>query len=149
MVLCIPVAIFYNEGGLLPMAISAIVTGISGLLIRNVGKNTPTKELEKKDGYLVVSLGWIVMSLFGCLPCVISGEIPVFTDAFFETISGYTTTGASILNDIEAVPKGLLLWRSLTQWIGGMGIIVLAVAILPFLGIGGMQLFVAEAPNYS
>ena len=87
------------------------------------------------------------MSLFGCLPYVISGEIPVFTDAFFETISGYTTTGASILNDIEAVPKGLLLWRSLTQWIGGMGIIVLAVAILPFLGIGGMQLFVAEAPG--
>ena len=78
---------------------------------------------------------------------MISGEIPVFTDAFFETISGYTTTGASILNDIEAVPKGLLLWRSLTQWIGGMGIIVLAVAILPFLGIGGMQLFVAEAPG--
>ncbi len=147
MVLCIPVAVFYNEGGLLPMAIAAAVTGISGFLLRNVGKNSPSKELKKKDGYLVVSLGWIFMSLFGCLPYVISGEIPVFTDAFFETISGYTTTGASILNDIEAVPKGLLLWRSLTQWIGGMGIIVLAVAILPFLGIGGMQLFVAEAPG--
>ena len=147
MVLCLPVALFFNEGGLIPLSIAAAITGISGFLLRKVGKNSPTKELKKKDGYLVVSLGWIVMSLFGCLPYVISGEIPVFTDAFFETISGYTTTGASILNDIEAVPKGLLLWRSLTQWIGGMGIIVLAVAILPFLGIGGMQLFVAEAPG--
>jgi trk system potassium uptake protein TrkH len=147
MVLCIPVALFYNEGGLLPMLISATITSGAGLGLRYFARNATSKELKKKDGYLVVSLGWIVMSLFGCLPYVISGEIPEFTNAFFETISGYTTTGASILNDIEAVPKGLLLWRSLTQWIGGMGIIVLAVAILPFLGIGGMQLFVAEAPG--
>jgi len=147
MVLCVPVAIYHNEGGLIPMLISAAIAGASGFGLRLLGKNAQTKELKKKDGYLVVSLGWIVMSMFGCLPYVISGEIPVFTDAFFETISGYTTTGASILNDIESVPKGLLLWRSLTQWIGGMGIIVLAVAILPFLGIGGMQLFVAEAPG--
>jgi len=87
------------------------------------------------------------MSIFGALPYIISGSIPDFSNAFFETISGYTTTGASILTDIEAVPNGILFWRSLTQWIGGMGIIVLALAILPFLGIGGMQLFVAEAPG--
>ena len=87
------------------------------------------------------------MSFFGALPYLISGAIPSLTDAFFETISGYTTTGASILIDIESVSKGILFWRSLTQWIGGMGIIVLALAILPFLGIGGMQLFVAEAPG--
>src|SRR5690606_2904715 len=82
-------------------------------------------------------------------PYVISEAIPGFTNAFFETMSGYTTTGASILNDIETIPKSVLFWRSLTHWIGGMGIIVLAIAILPLLGIGGMQLFAAEAPGPS
>jgi trk system potassium uptake protein TrkH len=89
------------------------------------------------------------MSLFGMLPYIITGQIPSLTDAFFETVSGYTTTGATILNNIESLDHGILFWRSLTQWIGGMGIIVLAVAILPFLGIGGMQLFVAESPGVS
>ena len=87
------------------------------------------------------------MSLFGALPFVISGAIPSYTNAFFETMSGFTTTGASILTDIEKVAPGLLFWRSLTQWLGGMGIIVLSIAILPLLGIGGMQLFVAEVPG--
>jgi len=89
------------------------------------------------------------MSLSGTLPYLFTNAIPTFTNAFFETISGYTTTGASILDDIEAVPYGVLFWRSLTHWIGGMGIIVLAIAILPLLGIGGMQLFAAEAPGPS
>lgn len=105
------------------------------------------KELRRREGYIVVSSGWIIMSLFGALPFVIHGAIPSYTDAFFETMSGFTTTGASILNDIEALPHGLLYWRSLTQWLGGMGIIVLSLAILPILGIGGMQLFVAEVPG--
>lgn len=107
------------------------------------------KEINKKEGYLVVTLGWICMSISGCLPYLFTEAIPSFTDAFFETMSGYTTTGASILNDIEALPKGVLFWRSMTHWLGGMGIIVLAVAILPLLGIGGMQLFAAEAPGPS
>ncbi|QCE40625.1 TrkH family potassium uptake protein [Psychroserpens sp. NJDZ02] len=107
------------------------------------------KELNKREGYIVVSFGWIVMSLSGAIPYLATGAIPSFTNAFFETMSGFTTTGASILNDIEIVPKGVLFWRSLTHWIGGMGIIVLAVAILPLLGIGGMQLFAAEAPGPS
>ncbi|AUC75274.1 TrkH family potassium uptake protein [Olleya sp. Bg11-27] len=107
------------------------------------------KELNKREGYIVVSFGWIVMSLSGAIPYFATGAIPSFTNAFFETMSGFTTTGASILNDIEIVPKGVLFWRSLTHWIGGMGIIVLAVAILPLLGIGGMQLFAAEAPGPS
>jgi trk system potassium uptake protein TrkH len=94
-----------------------------------------------------VALTWIVISIFGALPFYLSGAIPVYTDAFFETISGFTTTGATILQDIESVPKGLLFWRSMTHWIGGMGIIVLSLAILPFLGIGGMQLFAAEVPG--
>ena len=105
--------------------------------------------MNKRDGYIVVAIGWIVMSLSGTLPYVFTNTIPSFTNAFFETMSGYTTTGASILNDIESMPEGVLFWRSLTHWIGGMGIIVLAIAILPLLGIGGMQLFAAEAPGPS
>jgi trk system potassium uptake protein TrkH len=97
----------------------------------------------------VVTFGWIVMTLSGTMPYLFTGAIPNFTNAFFETISGYTTTGSTILGDIESLPKGILFWRSLTHWIGGMGIIVLAIAILPLLGIGGMQLFAAEAPGPS
>ncbi|MGB5262997.1 MAG: potassium transporter TrkG, partial [Lutimonas sp.] len=128
---------------------------ISGLLSMAIGGVSQfatkgfKKEIKKREGYLVVALGWIVMSFSGALPYYITGSIPSFTDAFFETMSGYTTTGASILNDIESLPKGLLLWRSTTHWIGGMGIIVMAIAILPLLGIGGMQMFAAEAPGPS
>ncbi len=121
-----------------------VVVGLTGYVLT---KNQTNGGLKKRDGYLVVTLGWLCMSLFGTLPYQFSGQIPGFADAFFETVSGYTTTGASILNDIEAMSKGILMWRSLTQWIGGMGIIVLTVAILPLLGIGGMQLFVAESPG--
>ncbi len=107
------------------------------------------KKLRQKDGYLIVALGWTALSISGSLPYMLSGAIPEFTSALFETVSGYTTTGSSVLNDIEGVHKGILLWRSLTQWIGGMGIIVLTVAILPILGVGGMQLFMAESPGPS
>ena len=103
--------------------------------------------MNKREGYLVVAFGWIVMTLSGTLPYLFTGAIPSFSNAVFETISGYTTTGSTILNDIEALPEGVLFWRSLTHWIGGMGIIVLAVAILPMLGIGGMQLYRAETPG--
>ena len=147
MVLCLPFSFYYKEGDWYALTIAAIITLATGFGLRFYTRKNTNKELKKRDGYLVVTLGWVVMSLFGTLPYLISGAIPHFTDAFFETMSGFTTTGASILNDIEAVPKGILFWRSLTQWIGGMGIIVLAVAILPLLGIGGMQLFVAEAPG--
>ncbi len=104
-------------------------------------------DIKKRDGFLIVTLGWVAMTLFGALPYVLSGAIPSITDAVFESISGFSTTGASILNDIEAMPKSVLFWRSMTHWIGGMGIIVLTIAILPFLGVGGFQLFVAEAPG--
>ena len=103
--------------------------------------------ITKREGYLIVALGWVVMVAFGMLPYIFSGITGSLVDAFFEAISGYTTTGATIFNDIESLPKGLLFWRSLTQWIGGMGIIVLTVAIFPLLGIGGVELFVAEAPG--
>ncbi len=109
---------------------------------RNAGKS-----IGKREGFIIVSLVWVVFSLFGCLPFWLSGYISSFSDAFFETISGFTTTGATVLEDIEALPHGLLFWRSLTQWMGGMGIIVLSLAVLPILGIGGMQLFIAEVPG--
>lgn len=104
-------------------------------------------ELNSRDGYVVVTGGWILFSLFGTLPFLLTGSISSFTDAFFETISGFTTTGASILNNIEELSHGILFWRSLIQWLGGMGIILLTLILLPFLGIGGMQLFSAEVPS--
>lgn len=149
MLLCVPISLNYWESDWLPFLLSSLCALVPGLALRLGSGNNPNKELRKRDGYLIVTLGWISMSAFGALPYLLSGHIPSYTDAFFETISGFTTTGASILNDIEALPHGILFWRSLTQWIGGMGIIVLAVAILPILGIGGMQLFVAEAPGIS
>jgi len=103
------------------------------------------RNIKKKEGYLIVTLTWLTLSLMGTFPFLFTGYIPNFTDAFFETVSGFTATGATILNHIEGLPNYLLFWRSITAWIGGMGIIVLTVAILPILGIGGMQLFVAEA----
>lgn len=106
-----------------------------------------SRNIGKREGYLIVTLGWLVMATFGMLPFLFSGAIPTVPEAFFETVSGITTTGASVLTDIEVVAPDILYWRSLTQWIGGMGIIVLTVAILPLLGFGGIELFVAEAPG--
>ena len=96
---------------------------------------------------MTVSLVWIVFSFFGSLPYIFSGAIPDYTNAFFETMSGFTTTGSSILENIEEMPHGILFWRSLTQWLGGMGIIVLTLSVMPIFGIGGMQLFTAEVPG--
>ncbi len=142
------VSLFYNDGATLGISLASITTMFTGVSLMYVTRNHK-KEVQRKEGYIIVTFGWIVMSLSGMLPYLFSGAIPGVTNAFFETISGYTTTGASIVDDIEALPQGILLWRSLTHWIGGMGIIVLAIAILPLLGIGGMQLFAAEAPGPS
>jgi trk system potassium uptake protein TrkH len=103
--------------------------------------------LAARDGFLVVVLSWVSASVLGAFPLYLSGEVGSFIEALFETVSGFTTTGATILTDIEALPKALLFWRSLTHWLGGMGIIVLTVAIFPILGIGGLQLIKAEAPG--
>lgn len=146
MLLCIPVSMAYHDHDIAALAagglISMAVGGASWLSTRKA-----VKAFGPRDGYLIVTLGWIFFSLLGSLPFVFSRSIPSYTDAFFETVSGFTTTGASILNDIEAMTHGLLFWRSLIQWLGGMGIIVMSLAILPLLGIGGMQLFVAEVPG--
>lgn len=145
---CVGFSLYFRED-FSAIFMSAVITVSAGLLMRFFSRKNLTRELKKRDGYLVVTFGWLIMSFFGCIPYLISGAIPDMAGAIFETISGYSTTGASVLTDIEAVNKGILFWRSLTQWIGGMGIIVLTVAILPILGIGGMQLFVAEAPGIS
>ncbi|MEP2936861.1 MAG: potassium transporter TrkG [Gilvibacter sp.] len=140
------VSLGYSDGATQGIFLAGVVTLlIGGFLMLSTRKHK--KELKKREGYIIVTFGWLFMSLTGTLPYLFSGAIPSFTNAFFETISGYTTTGASILHDIEAIPEGILIWRSITHWIGGMGIIVLAIAILPLLGIGGMQLFAAEAPG--
>ncbi|QQY84035.1 TrkH family potassium uptake protein [Tamlana sp. s12] len=142
------VSLLYKDGVTSQIFIAGLLTMVVGAITMVFTRNHE-KVMNKREGYIVVAFGWIIMSLSGTLPYVITESIPSFTDAFFETMSGYTTTGASILNDIEVIPKGVLFWRSLTHWIGGMGIIVLAIAILPLLGIGGMQLFAAEAPGPS
>lgn len=142
----IPFSIYYGDDDIMVLLISGAGTAIFGFVLYSFTKGSD-KEIRKREGYIVVSLGWIAMTIFGAIPFVVHGSIPSITDAFFETMSGFTTTGASILNDIESLPHGLLFWRSLTQWLGGMGFIVLSLAILPILGIGGMQLFVAEVPG--
>lgn len=137
---------------LVGIGLSAMTTGILGLICM-FGTKVFQLEVKKREGYLIVTLGWVLLTFSGMLPYVFSGEANL-TNAFFETISGYTTTGATIFDAsvdgssaIEDLPRGILFWRSLTHWIGGMGIIVLAIAILPLLGIGGNQLFAAEAPG--
>ncbi|MEO9891541.1 potassium transporter TrkG [Aurantibacter sp.] len=148
MLLATLVSRIYNDGATLSILTAALSTLFLGILAMYYTKDH-RKVVKKKEGYIIVTFGWLVMTISGITPYLFSEAIPDITDAFFETMSGYTTTGASILNDIEALPEGILFWRSLTHWIGGMGIIVLAIAILPLLGIGGMQLFAAEAPGPS
>ena len=148
MLLASLMSLIHEDGVTFQLFLSGILVLFGGSLVMLFTRN-PKKEMNKREGYIVVTFGWIIMALSGTLPYILTESIPSFTNAFFETMSGYTTTGASILNDIESIPKGVLFWRSLTHWIGGMGIIVLAIAILPLLGIGGMQLFAAEAPGPS
>lgn len=146
MILAALVSGIYQDGVTLEITLAAIVTMFIGVLAMFFTRGHD-KEVNRKEGYIIVTFGWIIMAASGVLPYLFSGAIPNITNAFFETMSGYTTTGASIVDDIEILPEGILFWRSLTHWIGGMGIIVLAIAILPLLGIGGMQLFAAEAPG--
>jgi trk system potassium uptake protein TrkH len=148
MLLSALVSVICEDGMTLELFTSGIAVLIIGVILMLFTKKH-SKVMNKREGYIVVTFGWIVMAASGAIPYMVTNVIPTFTSAFFETMSGYTTTGATILNDIEIVPKGVLFWRSTTHWIGGMGIIVLAIAILPLLGIGGMQLFAAEAPGPS
>lgn len=146
MILAFFISLIYREYDQIAFLISAGINITLGGLIVYLTRKV-NKDIGRKEGYIIVSSVWIVFSFFGSLPYVISGAIPNFTNAFFETMSGFTTTGSSILADIESLPHGILFWRSITQWLGGMGIIVLSLAILPVFGIGGMQLYTAEVPG--
>ena len=140
-------SLLYRGTDLSSFGTSFLISFFSGLLIYFITKSQKKIELRHREGFAVVTVSWLVMTLFGCLPYMLSDTSLTFTNAYFEAMAGFTTTGASVLSDLEQLPKGILLWRSLTQWIGGMGIIVLSIAILPMLGVGGMQLFKAEVPD--
>ncbi|MFT4760454.1 MAG: trk system potassium uptake protein TrkH [Paraglaciecola sp.] len=142
----LPFSYYFHDSNGMPLLKSGLICIAVGAILWQL-KQGDDNSVNKREGYLIVALGWLSMVTFGMIPYLFSGEIVNFTDAFFETMSGMTTTGATILTDIESIPKDLLYWRSLTQWIGGMGIIVLTVAIFPLLGIGGIELFTAEAPG--
>lgn len=146
MLTALPFSLYYGGGDHYALLGSAAITlaAAAGLYF---SRRTDIPDVTKREGYLIVVIGWVLMVAFSALPYLFSDAIPTVTDAFFETMSGMTTTGASTLRDIEVVPRGILFWRSMTQWIGGMGIIVLTVALFPLLGIGGVELFGAEAPG--
>ena len=144
LILCSFLAVYYNESDISAFLYSAAITAGAGSIAALAGKNAE-KRISRRDGYVIVTLAWVFFSLFGMLPFYLSGYIPTITDAFFETMSGFTTTGASILDNIESLPHGLLFWRSMTQWIGGLGIVFFTIAVLPIFGVGSVQLFAAEA----
>jgi trk system potassium uptake protein TrkH len=141
---CAGVSLFYGEDDLGGFLSAALVTGVVGSALLVSGRRAE-RQLGKRDGIVIVSISWVVVSAFGMLPFYVSGYIPDLTNAFFETMSGFTSTGSSILDDIESLPHGLLFWRSLTQWFGGLGIVFFTIAVLPIFGVGGVQLFAAEA----
>ncbi len=150
MLMPIPFAIYYNDPGLWPCLYSAGISFIVGvLLILIFSSKANAIDLSVKEGFATVTLGWIFVSIVGALPYIFSGTIPSWTDAIFESMSGFTTTGSTIITQLAVIPKSILFWRSESQWLGGMGIIVLSVAILPFLGVGGMQIFQAEVPGHT
>jgi trk system potassium uptake protein TrkH len=145
LLLPIPFALYYDDGASQAFLLSAVVTLVAGLSLFKGCRSQ--RDLSLRDGFAIVTFSWLFYGLFGALPFYFSGAIPSFLNASFETLSGFTTTGATILAEVESLPQSLLLWRALTQWFGGMGIIVMSLAILPMLGVGGMQLFKAEVPG--
>lgn len=147
MVIPLAAAIIFGDNTILPILLTMGICAAIGLPITR--KKPKESSLHSRDGYVIVSLSWIILSAFGALPFVFSGAIPNYIDALFETVSGFTTTGASILSDVEAVPKSLLIWRSFTHWIGGMGVLVFIMAFLPLSGGQNMHIMKAESPGPS
>ena len=141
---CSSVSFYYRESDMLDFWKAGGITAGIGLLLAALGKGGE-RQLTRRDGYVLVSFAWVAFSLFGMLPFYIGGYIPDIADAFFETMSGFSSTGATILDDIESLPQGILFWRSMTQWIGGLGIIMFTIAVLPIFGVSGLQVFAAEA----
>jgi len=143
--ICVGIALYYGEDDMLPFLIATLLTVSVGFVFKYLGRNA-TNNLSRRDSYFLVTASWIIFTFFGMQPFLIGGYIPNVTDAFFETMSGFTTTGASILNDVEWLPHGILYWRTQTQWIGGLGIVFFTIAILPsMVGNGSVKVFSAEA----
>ena len=143
MALALGVSLWYGEADSGVFLLSTIITLLAGMIGLLVGHRAESR-MGEREGYVIVAMVWVVFSAFGLMPYYLSGQVPSLTDAWFESMSGFTTTGATIIPDLEVITHGLLFWRSLTQWIGGMGIIVLSIAILPIFGLNGMQLYAAE-----
>ena len=138
------VSLYYQEDDIFAFIVTILITMGAGFVLKWRGRNADNS-MSRRDAYLVVSSAWIIFSFFGTFPFLISGYLHSFTDAYFETMSGFTTTGATIIDDVEALPHGLLFWRSLTQWIGGLGIVFFTIALLPSLVGGQTKVFAAEA----
>jgi trk system potassium uptake protein TrkH len=139
---------YYWDGSALALITSAAITVGVGLFLYLIFRQGKVKgAISHREGMAITTLGWVSASIFGCLPFYLSGVLPRMVDCIFEATSGFTTTGASVIRNVEIVAPGILFWRSLTHWLGGLGIVVLGLAILPFLGVGGMQLYKAEVPG--
>ncbi len=139
------VSILYNQNDVIAFIITILCLIIIGFIMYKIP--TKNKNFYARDGFAIVSLGWILVSAFGALPFFINGAIPSYVDAFFETVSGFTTTGSSILREIESLPKGILFWRSFTNWMGGMGVLVMMLAVLPTAGANNLHIMKAESPG--
>lgn len=144
MLVCLLMSYCYGEHDTLAFMVSTLLTLCGGVIFKYLGRNA-SNNLNRREAYLVVTLTWIVFSFFGMFPYLAGGYITNITDAYFETISGFTTTGATIMGDVERMPHAILFWRTMTQWIGGLGIVFFTIAILPSMGGGSMKIFAAEA----
>lgn len=144
MLACLGVALYYGEEDTFAFLVSVLVTVLSGIILGYKGRNADNI-MSRRDSYLIVTLTWTVFSLFGTIPFMVGGYLHSFTDAYFETMSGFTTTGATIIDDVEILPHGILFWRSLTHWIGGLGIVFFTIAVLPQVVGGSTKVFAAEA----
>ena len=144
MMAVIPVTYFHHGINAFSIPFSALINVLTGFILCFSTRGRKGQKLTPQEGVITISLSWVVLSVFGGLPFLLSKSVPNFTDAFFEALSGFTTTGASVLTNLDTVAKDILLWRSMTQWLGGLAIIVFAVVLIPFLSVGGMQLFMTE-----
>lgn len=144
MIICLGISVYYREDDVFAFFVSVMTTLMSAFLLRFLGRDADNA-MGRRDSYLIVTFAWVMFSLYGTLPYMIGGYITDFTNAYFESMSGFTTTGATIFDDVECLPHGILFWRSLSQWIGGLGIVFFTIAVLPSMVGGSVKVFSAEA----